>query len=166
MFEVKGRPASNTQWGVWALRFKKGPRVIGDRSAVFQNCLFVPQWKPLKSVGAGMELPKKSTSVRNVAEAKSTSKGRVLDLFSGTGSVIKAFERMGYEVISVDSDPRSKASLVVDIREWEYKGDKRFPKGSFDVIFASHHAASSAGLRRLEYATWSSRTRWCSARWR
>jgi hypothetical protein len=43
-----------------------------------------------------------------------------LDLFSGTGSVKKALEKMGYKVISVDADPKWQADKVEDIRRWRY----------------------------------------------
>ena len=35
----------------------------------------------------------------------------MLDLFSGTGSVAKVYRDHGYEVITLDSDPRFKADI-------------------------------------------------------
>ena len=40
---------------------------------------------------------------------------RVLDLFSGTGSITKAFRNSGHEVISLDADPRGAPSICVNI---------------------------------------------------
>ena len=39
----------------------------------------------------------------------------LLELFSGTGSIGRAFRARGWEVFSVDNDPRANASLTADI---------------------------------------------------
>ncbi len=39
----------------------------------------------------------------------------LLELFSGTGSVGKAFRARGWEVFSVDIDPAAKPTLVADV---------------------------------------------------
>jgi len=57
---------------------------------------------------------------------------RMLDLFSGTGSVGNVFRSMGYQVVSVDFDARRKPSIVVDIAVWQYW--KIFQPQFFDVI--------------------------------
>ena len=44
---------------------------------------------------------------------------RLLELFSGTGSVGNVAKSMGYEVISVDRD--MKATHQCDIMVWDYK---------------------------------------------
>ena len=59
---------------------------------------------------------------------------RMLDLFSGTGSVGKVFEEQGYRVISLDREPVWKADLPIDIMEWDYRA---LPPGHFQVIAAS-----------------------------
>ena len=59
---------------------------------------------------------------------------RVLELFSGTGSVGKVFRECGHDVLSLDCDPRSNASVIEDILEWDYT---RFSPGGFDVVWAS-----------------------------
>jgi hypothetical protein len=58
---------------------------------------------------------------------------RMLDLFSGTGSVGEVFKEQGWEVISLDSNPACKADFTQDILEWDYK---QFPRGHFQVIAA------------------------------
>ena len=43
----------------------------------------------------------------------------LLELFSGTGSIGRAFEAQGWEVISVDCDPRANPTLRADIAQFE-----------------------------------------------
>ncbi len=57
---------------------------------------------------------------------------RVLELFSGTRSVGKCCDALGYECISLDIDDR--ADIVCDIMIWDYK---TYPKDHFAIIWAS-----------------------------
>jgi len=41
----------------------------------------------------------------------------LLELYSGTGSVGRAFRDMGWEVISVDIDPKTDCTLCMDVRD-------------------------------------------------
>jgi hypothetical protein len=50
------------------------------------------------------------------------------------GSVSRELERLGYEVMSVDRDPTTSATLHVDIMDWDYRG---YEPGHFEVIFAT-----------------------------
>ena len=45
---------------------------------------------------------------------------RLLELFSGTGSVGKPWREKGHEVISVDLDGRYNPEVVCDILKWSY----------------------------------------------
>jgi hypothetical protein len=45
---------------------------------------------------------------------------RILELFSGTGSKGKAFAEQGWEVISLDSDPKTDATIHADILTWDH----------------------------------------------
>ena len=56
---------------------------------------------------------------------------KLLELFSGTKSVGKAAERLGYEIISLDL---KDADINCDILDWDYT---KYPTGYFDVIWAS-----------------------------
>jgi hypothetical protein len=59
---------------------------------------------------------------------------RLLELFSGTGSVGKVFGADGWEIISLDIDPKASATITADIRTWDYTV---YPPGHFDVVWAS-----------------------------
>ena len=56
---------------------------------------------------------------------------KLLELFSGTKSVGKVAEQLGYEVTSLDL---KNADINTDILEWDYKV---YPVGYFDIIWAS-----------------------------
>lgn len=43
----------------------------------------------------------------------------LLELCSGTGSIGRAFRELGWHVISLDLDARSKPTIVADVCEWE-----------------------------------------------
>jgi len=67
---------------------------------------------------------------------------RVLELFSGTGSVGKCCEALGYETLSLDIDGR--ADITMSILDWDYKA---YPKDSFDMIWASPPCATFSKLQ-------------------
>ena len=57
---------------------------------------------------------------------------RILELFSGTGSIGKIALLLGHEVISLDRD--LPADIIEDIMTWDYT---IYPPGHFDLITAS-----------------------------
>ena len=57
---------------------------------------------------------------------------RLLELFSGTKSVGKVCQELGYEVTSLDRD--LDADIKCDILDWDYT---IYPIGYFDVVWAS-----------------------------
>ena len=76
----------------------------------------------------------------------------LLELFSGTGSVGKVAESMGYTVVSLDRD--MEATIQTDIMNWEYQN---FEKPKIDVIWASppcteYSRATTCGIRDIEGA--------------
>ena len=57
----------------------------------------------------------------------------LLELFAGTGSVGKIFRARGWEVVSVDCDPKMNPTIVADIATFNY----RMLGGRFDALWAS-----------------------------
>ena len=90
---------------------------------------------------------------------------KLLELFAGTGSVGKEWERLGLgEVVSVDvSGKFGEPTYCVDILEWDYKA---FPPGHFDAVWASPLAPNTRwrARRRIALATWKAQTLWCKER--
>ena len=76
---------------------------------------------------------------------------KLLELFSGTGSVGKVAKDFDFNVVSLDS----KGALInTDILDWNYKD---YDKGHFDLIWASppcveYSIAKTTGVRKLEEA--------------
>ena len=73
---------------------------------------------------------------------------KLLELFSGTGSVGKAFSSQGWEVVSLDSDPKTEANIHEDILTWDFT---TYPPGYFDAIWASpcctHYSCARRGAK-------------------
>ena len=72
---------------------------------------------------------------------------KVLDLFSGTGSVANVFRNHGHTVTTPDRD--LSADLQTDIMDWKYK---ELPRALFHVIWASppcteYSLAKTTGVR-------------------
>lgn len=59
---------------------------------------------------------------------------RSLELVPGSGSLGHAFRAKGWEVVSLDTNTKSKAILITDIMTWNYKVPD---VGEFDVIWSS-----------------------------
>ena len=72
---------------------------------------------------------------------------RILELFSGTGSIGRAFAALGWEVISVDLDPRANATYCCDVSTWDHSC-----VSDIDVIwgFASVHFLFPCTLQRSQ----------------
>ena len=71
--------------------------------------------------------------VSRVTWSPETSKMRLLELFSGTGSIGRAFGK-NFEVVSVDIDPAANTTHTCDILEFDYR---QYPQDHFAAIWAS-----------------------------
>ena len=59
---------------------------------------------------------------------------RLLELFSGTGSVGKVARELGWDVVSFDVCPKYKPDFCRDIMDFDFS---LWPQGHFDMIWAS-----------------------------
>ena len=78
---------------------------------------------------------------------------KLLELFSGTGSVGKVFKESGWTVVSLDRD--MDADIKTDIMDWDYKA--MYEPGSFDVLWTSppcteYSVAKTVGVRKIAEA--------------
>jgi hypothetical protein len=79
---------------------------------------------------------------------------RLLELFSGTGSVRKAVGAQFDEIVSIDILDKFIPSECCDILQWNYK---KYPSGYFDCIWASppcteYSKAKTRGVRNFQLA--------------
>ena len=59
---------------------------------------------------------------------------KLLELYSGTGSVGKVAREMGFQVVSMDISDKYSPDFCRDILEFDFS---LWPRGWFDVIWAS-----------------------------
>ena len=76
---------------------------------------------------------------------------KLLELFSGTGSVGKVAKELGFDVVSLDL---KNADISTHILQWDYK---QFNHNEFQVIWASppcteYSIAKTTGSRHITYA--------------
>lgn len=71
---------------------------------------------------------------------------KVLELFSGTGSVGKCCKQLGWDVVSVDMI--LPADHQVDIIDFDYK---QYPKDEFDIVWASPPCTNYSMLKKCWY---------------
>ena len=62
------------------------------------------------------------------------SRPRLLELFSGTGSIGRAFEAKGWDVVSVDLRADFNPTIVADIMTWDYT---TLPRDHFNMLWGS-----------------------------
>ena len=59
---------------------------------------------------------------------------RALDLFCGRKSAARALQKLGFRVITLDSDPARDPDICCDIMQWDYKA--MYPPEYFDLVVA------------------------------
>ena len=83
----------------------------------------------------------------------------LLELFSGTGCAGRAFRARGYDIISVDADPKARASITRDILDFDVAelGGRRV-----DTVWASPRARTTVepGVEPPQRSS-RARMRWC-----
>ena len=76
---------------------------------------------------------------------------KLLELFSGTGSVGKVAKKLHWEVVSLDLN---NADINCNILDWDYP---QYPSGYFDFVWASppcieYSIAKTTGVRKIDEA--------------
>ena len=76
---------------------------------------------------------------------------KLLELFSGTGSVGKVAKELGFDVVSLDL---KDANINTDILNWDYK---QFNRNNFQIIWVSppcveYSITKATGVRKIDYA--------------
>jgi site-specific DNA-cytosine methylase len=74
---------------------------------------------------------------------------RLLELFSGTGSVSKAVGHLYDEIVSIDILEKFEPTEVADILKWDYK---KYPSEYFDTIWASPPCTEYSKLKYISGA--------------
>jgi hypothetical protein len=129
------------------------PRQNGLSTTIGKIKLWIPGESAHLRQRANARLPWEPVSICAVPTAPiRTQKKRALDLFCGRKSATKVLMDHGYQVESLDIDPKRQPSICKNVLEWEYK---KFPRGFFDIIVASppcteYSAAKTKGVRRDE----------------
>ena len=112
-----------------------------------------------QSVAAGICISGGGNLLHSIAQSEKSQAPkptlRLLDLYSGYGSVAEVFQARGYEIVTVDIDPTFAPTIQVDMLTWEYWKD--FSPGHFDVIACSppcteFSQAMTRRARDLDYA--------------
>ena len=82
------------------------------------------------------DVPRKPVYVNTIpTKPTEPEKPRALDLFCGRKSAARVLERWGYEVTTLDNDPKRSPTICADVLRWDY--ERLYPPGSFQIVVAS-----------------------------
>ena len=71
---------------------------------------------------------------------------RLLDLFTGTGTVARVAEELGFDVTTLDMNPKCKPDICADILDFDC--ERIFVPGEFDIVWASPPCYTFSTARR------------------
>ena len=156
LFSKGGKAAAGTPWGTWAILVDPSQNRKTPEGSVFHRTIFIPAWSKCR----GEDTPAKDPAPILVKAKKPVMQPgvkRMLDLFSGTGSVGDVFRTEGFEVVSVDSEPKMFPDIVVNVLNWDYRS--AYPVGHFEVIFACPPCTQFSQARTTKKRDFSQDTR-------
>ena len=135
LLERKGRATQSVGKGstdFWSVQTNPS---IGPTTALPQAETLHPQtaFPPLQT--SPLTPPQVVPPIADRSPPKAPKKKRALDLFTGSGSVAQALRKQGFEVYTLDINPRCNANYTVDILEWP--AETIFKPGFFELIAAS-----------------------------
>ena len=125
MFQRERKKCAGTRWGTWVLRIDGDVRPRLDDTRAY-NAVFLPRWREpgqLGAAGIGPEGPDPAPAVRGRKAPQGNSDGGAPLSFGSvlrTGSVSRVFADEGYEVVSLDINPKFEPTLVADVFKWDY----------------------------------------------
>ena len=76
---------------------------------------------------------------------------KLLDLFTGTGSVARVARELGNEVTSLDINPRCEPTVCADILHLNYRDT--FSPNEFDIVWASPPCETFSCARKCNIST-------------
>ena len=78
---------------------------------------------------------------------------RMLELFSGTGRLARAFGELGWEAVTLDSSERCGVDICCDILEWDYSEMEQFDHIQMSPPCTEVSQAKTRGTRDVDSAT-------------
>jgi hypothetical protein len=133
-----------------------GPRAHGVWFKVKQQTVWVDGVSTNPHQRANARLPRVPVYVDTMAViAGPRGKPRALDMFCGRKSAGNVLEKWGYEVVTLDNDPKRNPTICTDVLKWDYHS--QYPRGYFQLIVAcppctEYSAAMTKRARQMESA--------------